>query len=180
MLVFLDESYEEEGNGKFRYAYAGFGIDERQYRGLTAAVYQAKLLYFQQDQGFSDEERREARKTKILTGDLPERAEMKATKLLTAKQAEHYAQHGNAPGIELSLKLLDALAEAQVTVFGVLATPEKVQAIQNSSLHLPLRFVRLFERIENWMQEQHPDKMAIIVPDTIHEGINLQSLRKNR
>ena len=71
MLVFLDESYEEDGNGRFRYAYAGFGIDERQYRGLTAAIYQAKLLYFQQDQGFSDEERCEARKTKILTGDLP-------------------------------------------------------------------------------------------------------------
>ncbi len=55
MLVFLDESYEEDGNGRFRYAYAGFGIDERQYRGLTAAIYQAKLLYFQQDQGFSDD-----------------------------------------------------------------------------------------------------------------------------
>ena len=97
MLVFLDESYEEDGKGKFRHAYAGFGIDERNYRRLTAAVFQAKKLYSMQDQGLSDEERREARKTKFLTDDLPERAEIKATKLLTAKQAEHYLQFGTDP-----------------------------------------------------------------------------------
>lgn len=46
MLLFLDESYEADDTGKFRYAYAGFAIDERQYRRLVAAVYQLKLHFW--------------------------------------------------------------------------------------------------------------------------------------
>ncbi len=178
MLVFLDESYEADGTGKFRHAYAGFGVDERRYRGLTAAMFQSRQHFFVRDDGMTDEQRREARKTHIVTSDAPERAEMKATKLLTAKQAEHFAQHGNAPGIELALELLSALAEAQTTVFGVLSHPAKVEEIQNPSTHLPMQFIRMFERIEKWMAEQHPDQMAIVVPDTIHEGINLNLSEK--
>jgi hypothetical protein len=178
MLVFLDESYETDGAGKFNHAYAGFGVDEWQYRGLVAAVFQAKHRYFLRDTGFDDEQRREARKTHIVTSEAPERAEMKATKLLTAKQAEHYAQFGNAPGIEIALELLKALDQSQSTVFGILSNPADVADIQNPTLHLPLQFIRILERIEMWMKEQHPDQMAIVVPDTIHEGININLSEK--
>ena len=179
MLVFLDESYDEpDGTGRIRHAYAGFGVDERQYRGLVAAVFQAKQRYFLRDMGMSDLERGEARKTHIITSDAPERAEMKATKLLTAKQAKHYAQFGTAPGIELSLQLLDALEQAQTTVFGILSYPNNLDEIQNPSSHLPLQFIRILERIEMWMKEQHPNQMAIVVPDTIHEGINMNLSEK--
>ena len=177
-MVFLDESYEGDGAGKFHHAYAGFGVDERQYRGLVAAVFQAKQRYFLRDAGMGDEERREVRKTHIVTSEAPERAEMKATKLLTAKQADHFAQFGNAPGIEIAIELLEALDRNQTTIFGILSNPTDVADIQNPRLHLPLQFIRILERIEMWMKEQHPDEMAIVVPDTIHEGININLSEK--
>ncbi len=173
LLIFLDESYEEDDSSRFRHAYAGFGVDESQYRRLVAAVFQAKLRFFVRDTGFTDEERRDARRTHIITSEAPERAEMKATKLLTAKQTEHYAEFGNAPGIELATQLLEVLDQTQATVFGILSFPTNLADIQSPQEHLPIQFIRLLERIEMWMREQHPDDMAIVVPDTIHEGINI-------
>ncbi len=105
MLIFLDESYETDDTGQISHAYGGFGIDETRYRGLVVAVFQAKMRYCMRDTGFSDEQRRIVRRTHILTAEPPERSEMKATKLLTAKQAQYYAEHGSAPGIDLATLL---------------------------------------------------------------------------
>jgi hypothetical protein len=49
----------------------------------------------------------------------------------------------------------------------------------NPPLHLPLQFIRILERIEMWMKERHPNEVAVIVPDTIHEGININLCEKN-
>jgi len=174
MLVFLDESYEVATEGGYRHAYAGFGIDELNYRRLMAAVHQAKLRLFRQAGSMTPDEIHAARATQIITEEAPEDAELKATKLLTAKQAKWHASYGNAPGLLMAETLLDALSAGGGIVFGVLSAPSNLRELQDRGGHLPIQFCRLLERVESWMREQHDDRAAVIVPDTVHEGIDRQ------
>lgn len=172
MLVFLDESYEADGASGYRHALGGFGIDERQYRRLAAAVHQCKQRYFLEVGSMTPDEIRTARASWIVTAEPPEDAEIRAAKLLTAKQADYHAVHGSATGVLMAGDLLQALADTQSSVFGVLSYPSGLAEIQGPVSVLPRQFVWLLERVELWMQEQHADASAIIVPDTVHEGID--------
>ena len=172
MIVFLDESYEKIDEGSFRHVYAGFGIGEKEYRSLMAAVHQCKLYYFVQDRGMTDQERADLRRTRIVTALPPELAEIKATKLLTDKHARHHQTYGNAPGLLMVEDLLESLSDAKAVIFAVLSEIDSVDDVQASATRLPLHYIRLLERIELWMREQHPDAAAIIVPDTVHDGID--------
>jgi hypothetical protein len=174
VLVFLDESYEADDAGGLRHAYAGFGIDELQYRRLMAAVHQAKLRYFKQAGAMASEEIHATRATHIVTELAPEDAEIKATKLMTAKQANWHATHRNAPGILMVTDVLDSVASCDSTVFAVLSNPSDLRELRDREGHLPIQFCRLLERVESWMREEHPDRAAVIVPDTVHEGIDRQ------
>jgi hypothetical protein len=172
VLLFLDESYEKADGGGYRHAYAGFGVDEFRYRGLAAAVHQAKERYFIDGTSMTEEERKEARRCRILTSGPPEKAEVKATKLLTVKNARHHQEHGDAPGLLMAHSILDAVAQVDGTVFGVLSHPDDIRGLQQQAASLPLQFQRLLERVDLWMQEQRPREAAIIVLDEVSAGVD--------
>ena len=170
MLLFLDESYEKTGDGKYRMAYGGFAVDERKYRGLVAAVYQAKRRYVcVSPTGLSDTERIELAKTMIVQ-DVPlDRAELKSGKLMGLRQLRRMAEDGFSPGLALASSMLDALTESQATVFAVLSTPYKPGDILNPVGQIPVEYVRLFERVEQWMREEHSDGMVSVIPDNLDQ-----------
>src|SRR5579859_4445487 len=121
ILLFLDESYEKEVGGGFCHAYAGFAVDERKYRRLAAAVYQCRHRYLLQRSGLTDEQRYGAAKTYLIVEEPVERAELKSTKLLSARQVKRCEEHGSAPGLQMAGELLDALTDIEAAVFGVLS-----------------------------------------------------------
>ena len=95
MLLFLDESYERMVDGRYRMAYGGFAVDERRYRGLVAAVYQAKQRFnVQHMAALTEAERIELTRTRLMKEGPPERAEIKANKLLGTRQQTRLAVHG--------------------------------------------------------------------------------------
>lgn len=167
MLLFLDESYEEIRGGKFNFAYAGFGIDEREYRGLVAAVYQAKQKLVGQITGLNEQQRIELGKAKLLQDEVPEYAEIKANKMMGTRQIKRLTDYGFSPGLTLAEEILRALQAANGTIFGVVSTPDAIRNVLNPSGYLPVEHTRLLERVELWMQEQHRYEMVSIVPDTI-------------
>ena len=168
MLLFLDESCEKDEKGGFRFAYAGFAIDEEKYRGLVAAVYQAKHRYIAQvSAGMTPQERVDLGNTKLLDTEPPERAEIKANKLMGKRQMERFEKYGFAPGVALVEEWLRAMSKADATVFGVLCYPQDSKDVLNPSERLPVEHIRLFERVERWMVEQHGNQMVSIIPDTI-------------
>lgn len=150
-------------------AYGGFAVDERKYRGLVAAVYQAKRRYVcVAPTGLSDAERIELAKQMIVQ-DLPlERTEIKAGKLLGARQIRRLQDEGFSPGLSLVSSMLDALMEADATVFGVLCRPQTPNDVLDPPAQLPIEYIRLFERVEKWMSEVHPDGMVSIIPDNLN------------
>ena len=174
MLVFLDESYKRDKAGVLRHALAGFGIREQQYRRLMAALHQCKLEYFRSAAGLTPAEIHELRATRIVVAGPAEDAEVKAVKLLTAKQARHHAAHGDAPGILVVDRLLTALGALDATVFGVLSNGFTHEELHGAENYLPVHHQRLLERVDLWMREQYPDEAAIIVPDTVHHQIDWQ------
>lgn len=178
MLVFMDESYEQDGTGRVRHVYAGFGIHEGSYRALVAALHQGKLRYCADGTGLTAEQRDALRLTHILTAGSPEKAEVKAQKLLGAGKARHHMEFGNAPGLLMAEHILDALAATHATVFGVLSHPVSDAAIRGDQEHLPQQYIRLLERVEAWMAEQHPDGAAVMVFDTVHNGCDLRVSRQ--
>ena len=168
MLLFLDESYEEDEKGGFRFAYAGFAVDEKKYRGLVAAVYQAKQKYIAQvSSELTSQERVDKGIKQLLSKDSPERAEIKANKLMGKRQMERRETYGFAPGVAMVEDWLRAMNEAEATVFGVLSYPQDTKDVLNPSERLPVEHIRLFERVELWMREQHEDGMISVVPDTV-------------
>ena len=168
MLLFLDESYEEDEKGGFRFAYAGFAVDEQRYRGLVAAVYQAKHRYIAQvSSEMTPQERIDLGNTKLLDSNPPERAEIKANKLMGKRQVERFEKYGFAPGVALVEEWLRAMREADATVFGVLSYPQDTKDVLNPAERLPVEHIRLFERVEKWMAEQHEKEMVSVIPDTI-------------
>jgi hypothetical protein len=168
MLLFLDESYEKDEAGDYRLSYAGFAVDERRYRGLVAAVYQAKQRHIVQSiSGMDDSRRIEIARTQLLQDLPPERAEVKANKLMGTRQVKRLEEHGFAPGITLVSDMLRALRDADATVFGVLSNPPRVQDVLNPTVHVSVEIIRLLERVELWMKEQHADDMVSVIPDTI-------------
>ena len=171
MLLFFDESYEvQEETGALLHAYAGFAIRQDRYRTLVAAMYQRKLRYFVPDTDLSAVERQEARRSgKIIVAGAAEKAEMKGEKLLTEKQARFHVENNNAPGILMAEELLTVLAELECTVFASLSTPASMREIQTEVTLLPVYLIRLLERIEHFMQEQNPNKSAVIVLDRVKD-----------
>jgi hypothetical protein len=167
MLLFLDESYEANETSGYRLAYAGFGVDEHNYRGLVAAVYQAKCRFIGRPVPGDDTATQELGKSMLVRDASPERAEIKANQLMGRRQVKRLHEHGFSPGLALVDCMLDALREADATVFGVLAAPNDIRDVLNPSAQLPIEHIRLYERVEMWMKEQHPDKMVSIIPDTI-------------
>ena len=174
MLVFFDESFQRDKNGKLHYAFAGFGIDESSYRALTTGVYKAKQQYFIKDEGFTNEERIEASKRHIVVKeDLPEEHELKAHRLLTRRQAEHFMQHGGAPGVQMTLEILELMQRLKVTVFASLVVSSESQQDWSTKDRLPVYLTRLLERIQMWMQEEHSEKMAVLAMDSVKNEIDL-------
>lgn len=168
MLLFLDESYESDPTtGHLRHVYAGFGVDEMKYRSLFAAVHQCRQKYFLQNGTMTEEERRLAKETHVVTPELPELAEIKGSDLLTRKYAEIHKLQGNVPGLLMVGDLFDALAVAEATVFATLSTPATITELQAGATSLPLYLCRLLERVNLWMKEQHTGSAAIVVLDTV-------------
>lgn len=58
--------------------------------------------------------------------------------------------------------------EADATVFGVLCRPQTPNDVLDPPAQLPIEYIRLFERVEKWMSEVHPDGMVSIIPDNLN------------
>lgn len=123
MLVFIDESYTKSETGRLFHALAGFGISEQEYRRLVTAVHQVKERYFESADGMTSEQRAELRTRHIACAGEPRRAELKASKLLTAKAAAYHVETGKAQSILLVEELLDEVFHLDGVVFGVLSEP---------------------------------------------------------
>jgi hypothetical protein len=167
MLVFIDESYDRDGQGRIHHALAGFGISEAGYRKLLAIVHQVKERYFESADGMTSEQRAELRTRRIACSGEPRRAELKATKLLTAKAAQFHVETGSAQSILLVEELLDEVYRLEGVVFGVLSEPDHVDQIQRPGGALPIQLRALMERIEAWMAESFPNDYATLIFDAI-------------
>lgn len=168
MLVFIDESYDRDRAGLIHHALAGFGIPETEYRKLVTVVHKIKERYFESAEGMTSEQRAELRTRRIACAGEPRRAELKATKLLTAKAAAFHLNTGQAQSILLVEELLDEVFDREGVVFGVLSEPDHVDQIQSPGGFLPLQLRALMERVETWMAESFPDEHAILVFDAIN------------
>ncbi len=167
MLVFIDESYTESSEGHLYHALAGFGIGEAEYRRLVAALYQLKLEFFEDARHMSREDRAQLRTTRIASAGDPRSAELKATKLLTAKAARYHEETGEAASLLLVEKLLSTVRELRGTVFGVLSEPPNLEPIQRPSESIPKQYRYLIERIDAWSQAEHAGDFCHLIFDQI-------------
>lgn len=167
MLVFVDESYDRDPSGRIHHALAGFGIPEAQYRRLVTAVHQLKERHFESADGLTGEQLAELRTRRIACSGEPKRAELKASKLLTAKAANYHLSTGQAQSMLLVEELLDEVIRLEGVVFGILSEPDSVNQIQNPGGLLPLQLRALIERVDTWMAESFPSGHAILVFDAI-------------
>ncbi len=167
MLVFIDESYSPLREDGVPYALAGFGVSEFNYRKLMAAIFQIKESYFEPAQGLSSEERKLLRASRIASKSHPHEQELKATKLLTRKAAEYHQQTGQAASILLVEELLAEAERLDCRVFGTLSHLQHMHEVLRPDGKLPDQLIRLIERVQCWMAEDHPDESAILVFDAI-------------
>jgi hypothetical protein len=167
MLVFIDESYSQDAEGRTCHALAGFGIPEARYRSLLASLHKIKERHFSSADSMTSLEIAELRKSKIACSGEPRDAELKATKLLTRKAAEYHLKTGKAQSILLVEELLDNVFSLNGVVFGVLSHPDKIADIQNPATLLPIQYQVLLERVDLWLRESHADDHAILIFDSI-------------
>jgi hypothetical protein len=171
MLVFIDESYKIDSKGVLHHAIAGIGIEEHRYRALEAGVHEIRRKWLVTRDGLSQDDVGRLLSTKLPVKGNPEQFEIKGEDLLQARRIEKYLESGSSPSISVVLELLELVRLCRATTFGILSNPNDVDEILKSD-GCPVQYIRLLDRINKWMLDAYPDRMAIPVFDNIHGGTN--------
>jgi len=171
MLVFIDESYKSDSNGVLHHAIAGIGIEEHRYRALEAGTHEIRRRWLTTRDGLTQDDVRHLLATKLPVKGNPEHFEIKGEDLLQQRRIAKYHELGSSPSISIVLELLELARKCRATTFGILSNPDRVDDILNSE-GCPLQYIRLLDRINKWMLDAHPDRMAIPIFDNIHGGTN--------
>lgn len=172
MLVFIDESYEQDSDGVWHYALAGFGINEFRYRALQAAVYQLCMQTFARREDFEGESWREALYERISIERDPAHIEIKSSELLKAASLRRFGGDAS-PHYKLVSNVLLKVYECRGTTLGVLLNPDHPNEVKDVSAGCPRAYQRLIELVGNWMMEEYEGQPVTLVMDTEHNGINL-------
>lgn len=172
MVVFIDESYEQDAGGVWHYALAGFGINEFRYRALQAAVYQLCLQTFDMRENYVGDTWREALSRKIITEKSPEQIELKSSELLKRGNLRRFGGE-SSPHFRLVSAVLTKVYECRGTTIGVLLNPDQPEDVKDTADGCPRAYQRLLEIVGDWMQEEHEGQPVTLVMDTEHNGINL-------
>lgn len=171
MLFFIDESYKFDSIGDLHHVIAGIGIEEQRYRSLEAATHRIRRNWLVSRDGFAQEEVASMLATKLPVNGDPETFEFKGQDLLQQRRIDKYRELGSSPSISIVKELLQATKDCGATTFGVLSNPKNVDEILRSN-GCPPQYIRLLDRINNWMIDANPNQMAIPVFDNIHGGTN--------
>jgi len=171
MLVFIDESYKTDSTGVLHHAIAGIGIEEHRYRALEAGTHEIRRRWLVSRDGLSQQDVPPLLATKLPVNGNPEHFEIKGEDLLQQRRIEKYHELGSSPSISIVLELLELARKCRATTFGILSNPDRVEDILKSE-GCPVQYIRLLDRINKWMLDAHPDRMAIPVFDNIHGGTN--------
>ncbi len=172
MIVFIDESYQQDSSGIWHYALAGFGVNEFRYRALQAAMYQLVRKYFDHRECYAGDEWRQALKDKIIVEQPLDEIELKAEQLLKASSLRRFGGE-QSPQYRLVGEILTKVHETRGTTLGVIFSPDHPSSVKDSKEGCPISFQRLIELIGQWMDEEYPGQSVSLVLDTEHNGINL-------
>ena len=172
MIVFVDESYQQDASGTWHYTLAGFGINEFRYRALQAAIYQLIRQYYDVRANYAGDEWRNVLNTKMITETPVSEVELKAANLLKRSSLERFGGV-ESPHYRLVTDVLAKVRECRGTCLGVLVNPVTPTAVKDCSQGCPVTYVKLIESVGRWMAEDYPGQPATLVLDTEHNGVNL-------
>jgi hypothetical protein len=172
VLVFIDESYEQDSHGVWHYALAGFGINEFRYRALQAAVYQLCRQTFDRRENYEGDAWRQALTSKIIVERDPSQVELKSSELLKAGNFRRFGGD-QSPHFKLVSEVLNKVYECRGTTVGVLLNPGHPNEVKDCLNGCPRAYQRLIELVGNWMIEEYEGQPVTLVMDTEHDGINL-------
>jgi len=172
VIVFIDESYQQDSTGKWYYALAGFGIDEFRYRALQAAIYQLVRTYFDHRSSYEGDSWRAVLTEKIIVEQPHDEIELKAQYLLKRSNLERFGGT-NAPHHKLVRDAFRLLEQTRGTTLGVILSPDDPKEVKQVDTGCPYPFQKLIGVIANWMDEQFPGRPVTLALDTEHDGINL-------
>ncbi len=172
MIIFVDESYQQDTSGTWHYALAGFGINEFRYRALQAAVYQLIRQYYDTKSSYLGDDWKNALTSKMITETPVEEIELKATSLLKRSSLDRFGGE-QSPHYRLVRDVLAKVRECRGTCLGVLVNPVSPSIVKDSSNGCPSTYVKLIKNVGRWMEEEYPGQPATLVLDTEHNGVNL-------
>ena len=142
MIVFVDESHQQDVSGTWHYALAGFGINEFRYRAPQAAIYQLIRQYYDVRASYAGDDWRNALSSKMITETPVGEVELKAANLLKRSSLERFGGE-QSPHYRLVRDVLAKVRECRGTCLGVLVNPLSPTAVKDCSHGCPGAYVKL-------------------------------------
>lgn len=138
---------------------------------MEAGIHNIRRRWLLSRDGVDEETLKTYMATKVLVNGDPESFEFKGEDLLQRRRLMRHTSETPSPSVQIVEECLALVRDCRSTSFGILSNPVHIDAIQKAE-RCPVQYVRLLDRINKWMLDAHPDRMAIPVFDSIHGGAN--------
>jgi len=152
MLIFLDETFRTNVRTRKRFGVlCGVGIPEEALHEVANQIYRLKLPYFGEDYA--------------------KERELKGKELLKSYAFKMAAKYGHSRNLELAREVLQFLHRQNVRIFGVVCFDESLRSFRcDDAKRMDITFRYLFERVDLYMKNEFPDRLAkLVFDDRDHE-----------
>ncbi len=155
MLIFIDESFQISRTNKDKSVgvLGGIGIPEEQFHTVVNDIFQLKAKHF--------------------SPEIAKEMEIKGKELFKPYVFKLQQKGIKSKNIELGNDVLQYIVSKKLYVFGTVCFEDTLSDFSCRDVYaLDKTFVYLFERIDTYLKNEYPTKMAKIIFDDRHYKIN--------